>query len=154
MLLTFLHSIEFYVICIVVAAAVVALFLRPASQGESVQHLLASRLSAEGDETPSIELIVNDDLTVTLVRHGLNGVCSDGAVSLVVNVAGTDISIDERITSGHYHLEPMRSAVFSLDFLRPALYHLRYISESEGSLFAATPLRIRPGIHIVRPLAS
>ncbi len=154
MLLTFLHSIEFYVICIVVAAAVVSLFLRPASHGESVQHLLASRLCADGDETPSIELTVNEDLTVTLVRHGLTGVCSDGAVSLVVNVAGTDISIEERITDGHYNLEPMQSAVFTLDFLRPSLYHLRYSSESAGSLFAATPLRIRPGIHIVRPLSS
>lgn len=154
MLLTFLHSIEFYVICVVVAAAVVALFMRPASHGESVQHLLASRLSADGDEVPSIELTVNEDLTVTLIRHGLNRVCSDGAVSLVVNVTGTDIAIEERVTSGHYNLDPMQSAIFSLDFLRPALYHLRYNSESEGSLFAATPLRIRPGIHIVRPLAS
>ena len=152
MILTFLHSVEFHVICIVVAAAIISLFIRPAKHGEVVQHLLAMHLSADGNDTPSIELTVNEDLTVTLVRYGLTGVCSDGAVSLVVTVVGTDITIEERITAGHYQLEPMQSATVSLDFLRPKLYHLRYNGENGGTLFAATPLRIRPGIHIVRPL--
>lgn len=169
-------SIEFYVIDAVVAAAVVGLCVRPSSKSEAVTRLLAGRLSAAddiprlpvagdtprlsaggddaSDDTPSIELLVEEDGSVTLTRRGLDGmVHASGALSLVVNVAGFDISVEERLTPGRPEADVPEPAEarFTLDFLGAERYHLRYYSEATGGL-AVTPLHVRPGIHIVKPL--
>lgn len=153
-----LDSIEFYVIAAVVAAAVVGLCVRPSSKGEAVTRLLAGILSAGDDDgsdaTPSIELLVEQDGSVTLTRRGLYGmVHASGAMSLVVNVAGFDISVEERLTPGRpvADVPEPAEAHFTLDFLGAERYHLRYYSEATGGL-AVTPLHVRPGIHIVKPL--
>lgn len=148
-------SVEFYVICAVVAAAVVAFSARPASRGPAAQHLLAGTLleAAPGSEParPSIELTVNPDLSVTLVRHGLAEVDMSGAVSLAVEVKGFDIDIRERATHGRGHGHEAAAALFTLDFLAPERYHLRYTAD--GAQETATgALNVRPGIHILRPL--
>lgn len=151
-------SIEFYVIAAVVASAVVGLCVRPSSKGEAVTRLLAGELSPAGDDgadsTPSIELLVEEDGSVTLTRRGLDGmVHASGALSLVVNVAGFDISVEERLTPGRPEADVPEPAEarFTLDFLGAERYHLRYYSEATGGL-AVTPLHVRPGIHIVKPL--
>lgn len=151
-------SIEFYVIAAVVASAVVGLCVRPSSKGEAVTRLLAGELSAAGDagaySTPSIELLVEEDGSVTLTRRGLDGmVHASGAMSLVVNVAGFDISVEERLTPGRpaADVPEPAEARFTLDFLGAERYHLRYYSEATGGM-AVTPLHVRPGIHIVKPL--
>lgn len=153
-----LDSIEFYVIAAVVAAAVVGLCVRPSSKGEVVTRLLAGILSAGDDDasdaTPSIELLVEHDGSVTLTRRGLYGmVHASGAMSLVVNVAGFDISVEERLTPGRpvADVPEPAEAHFTLDFLGAERYHLRYYSEATGGL-AVTPLHVRQGIHIVKPL--
>lgn len=151
-------SIEFYVIAAVVASAVVGLCVRPSSKGEAVTRLLAGELSPASDDgadsTPSIELLVEEDGSVTLTRRGLDGmVHASGALSLVVNVAGFDISVEERLTPGRpaADVPEPAEARFTLDFLGAERYHLRYYSEATGGL-AVTPLHVRPGIHIVKPL--
>lgn len=151
-------SIEFYVIAAVVASAVVGLCVRPSSKGEAVTRLLAGELSPAGDDgadsTPSIELLVEEDGSVTLTRRGLDGmVHASGALSLVVNVAGFDISVEERLTPGRpaADVPEHAEARFTFDFLGAERYHLRYYSEATGGL-AVTPLHVRPGIHIVKPL--
>lgn len=153
-LVTIFQSVEFYVICIVIAAAVLGLCVRPSSKGAARQHLLSSQLSDSGlpPQIPSIELSVNPDNSVTLVRHGIDGVCSDGAVSLAVNVAGFDIDIQERVVPGRMTALPVDTATFRMDFLAPELYHLKYHSDIDGGLVTATSLKVRPGIHIVKPL--
>lgn len=135
---------------------------RRRSAADDTAHLSAANdtphLSADGDDgsddTPSIELLVEQDGSVTLTRHGLYGlVHASGALSLVVNVAGFDISVEERLTPGRPAAdvpEPVE-ARFTLDFLGAERYHLRYYSEATGGL-AVTPLHVRPGIHIVKPL--
>ncbi len=146
------ESVEFYVIAAFVAAAVVAFFCRPASRGAARQFLLAGTLTPGDDDTPpSIELLCNDDGTVTLTRHGVSGVGHDGAVSLAVNVVGFDIEVQERPVAGRWPATGSLSATFTLNFLGRERYHLAYTSESAG-LFAATSLNVRPGIHIVKPL--
>lgn len=151
-------SIEFYVIAAVVASAVVGLCVRPSSKGEAVTRLLAGELSPAGDagaySTPSIELLVEEDGSVTLTRQGLDGmVHASGALSLVVNVAGFDISVEERLTPGRpaADMPEPAEARFTLDFLGAERYHMRYYSEATGGM-AVTPLHVRPGIHIVKPL--
>jgi len=151
-------SIEFYVIAAVVASAVVGLCVRPSSKGEAVTRLLAGELSPTRDDgadsTPSIELLVEEDGSVTLTRRGLDGmVHASGALSLVVNIAGFDISVEERLTPGRpaADVPEPAEARFTLDFLGAERYHMRYYSEATGGL-AVTPLHVRPGIHIVKPL--
>lgn len=145
---------EFYVICVVIAASVLGLCLRPSAKSEARQYLLGSQLyeSEEEDQTPRIEIRVEPDYSVTLIRRGLIGLCSDGAVSLAVEVAGFDISIKERVVAGRMTAIPADTARFSFDFLAPELYHLRYSTDFNGEEMASTPLRVRPGITIVKAL--
>lgn len=153
-ILTLFGTVEFYVICVVAAAAILALCVRPSSKGEAKQYLLATVLTDEEDpeNLPSIELTVNPDNTVTLVRHGIDGVFSDGAISLAVNVIGFDIDIQERFVPGRMTAMPVNTATIILDFLAPELYHLKYHSDIDGGLVTATSLRVRPDIHIVKKL--
>lgn len=86
-----------------------------------------------------------------LTRSGLAGLTSAGAVSLAVTVTGTDVAIEERITGATSPSEPVDTALFTLDFLRPGRYHVRYNSSSLG-LFSAFTLSVRPGASLTRPL--
>lgn len=153
-LLSFFSSVEFYVIMAVIAAAVVAMASRPQLKGPVMEYLLASVLSpaVDSDGTPSVEFTCMDDGTVRLVRHGVQDVTMSGAVSLAVSCDGVNVSIEERLVQGSTWDEPAGKATFSIDFLRPGRYHIRYNSEKTG-LFAAFQLHVRPGISTSRFLS-
>ena len=75
-----------------------------------------------------------------------------GAVSLAVRVSGFDIVIEDRVTPGD--LSPLgmaAAAVFTLDFLAPEWYHIRYESE-QFSEHAALTLHVREGIRMEKKL--
>lgn len=129
----------------------VALAALPSRRGEAVLHLLAGELDhTGGDEGPSLKVTVDRLGHVIIERTGIRGIADDGAVSLAVNVAGFDISIEERLTPGT-GAEHATSARFELDFLGAERYHVRYNSEDAG-LFAAFTLPVRPGISVIREL--
>ncbi|MCM1029362.1 MAG: hypothetical protein NC342_01785 [Pseudoflavonifractor sp.] len=154
-----IDSVEFYVMAAVAAAAVVGLCVRPSSKGEARQTLLEGELlpAAEGDdEYPAgVAIRVLDDGRVEICRKGLAGlVNADGEVSVAVTVAGFDILVEERLTPGRGADQDAPSpsqARFILDGLGRERYHLRYSSETIGSM-AATSLHVKPGISIFRSL--
>lgn len=145
--LAFYQSVEFYVIAFLVASVVVAFAMKPQARGEARTHLLAGELSPVGGDTPAIRLEAMDSGYVRLVRDGIEGVSTNGAVSLAVTMIGFDITIEERLVRGNnfdINAEPAKSAEFLLDFLGRERYHIRYNSDSTG-LFAVTTLNNRPG---------
>ena len=142
------QTVEFYVIAVLIAAMIVALVARPASRGEARQYLLVGDLIACGNDHPAITLRANNDGSVTLTRHGIEGITSTGAVSLAVNVIGWDIVIEERLSEGFSGDEPIDTAVFKLDFLAPERYYIRYNSSATGR-FVATSFHNRLGYAIV-----
>lgn len=158
-LLSIFQTLEFYIIVSVIAAAVIAAISLPERKGEVKLHLLAGTLFSAGDNSTadspgqgSLELVVGKDNVVTLIRHGLSGVSMAGAVSLAVKVSGFDVTIDERIVSGAPASDdPAGQAVFTLDFLSPEWYHIRYESE-HFSEHAAFSLHVREGITMVKNL--
>lgn len=137
----------------VVAAAIVAFAAKPATHGPAEQYLLAGRLfddfNADGSE---LQLECLDNGHVVLLRRGVEGVADDGAVSLAVEVAGSDIRIEERITAGRTAAGSAKGAEFELRFLKPGFYHVRYNSQPTG-LFAAFPFHVAPGIRASKQLA-
>ena len=157
----FLGSIEFYVLAMIVAAAIVAFLARPSSRGEACQYLLAGELLNEANRMwsdvntsqPSISIYVRDDGAVVLTRHGVEGVSTSGAVSLAITIIGFDISIEERIVVGNSLDEPIDTATFVLDFLGAERYHLKYNS-SLSSTFVATTIIVRPGYKKQLPLTQ
>lgn len=154
--LAFYQSVEFYVIAFLVAAVIVAFAIKPQRRGEARTHLLAGTLSTAGTVEPSISLEAMDSGYVRLVRDGLSGVFTNGAVSLAVTIIGFDITIEERLVAGHdydINAEPARSAEFLLDFLGRERYHIRYNSDASG-LFAVTTLNNRPGYIARKPLTK
>lgn len=151
------QSVEFYVIAVVIAAAVVALSMRRPSGGPVREILLPGVISLEeGGTAPSVELICGDDGTVVLRRHGLTGVRSDGAVSLAIEVRGFDVRIQERVVGGYgYDAAPIDTASFLLDFMGREHYFISYttaVSDTEPGHFASLTLHNRPGIRAVKPL--
>lgn len=148
-----MFTLEFYIVMAVVAAAIVALAARPASHGPAEQHLLAGRLYDDyGDGAPELMMECTESGSVAITRRGIEGVACDGAVSLAVEVAGSDIRIEERIVPGRMALGPVQAAEFDLRSIRPGFYHVRYNSQPTG-LFAAFPFHVAPGIRTSKTLA-
>lgn len=147
----FFHSTEFYVMLLVVAAAVIGVFAKPGQRGAARTHLLAGELSRSVDDTPRVEVDCDDDGVVTLRRYGVQGVTESGAVSLAVTVIGFDVSIEERVVAGDHADRSIDTVTFRLDFLGCEHYHVKYNSEASSRFMAAT-VNNRPGFHSVKPL--
>lgn len=146
------NTVEFYVIAGAAAAAVVALSALPSKRGPATLHMVGGQLSDSGSAetvTPQIDVEVDDDRRVVITRRGLAGIGDTGAASLAVNVAGFDITIDERLTPGRLPLERCDTARFTLDFLGAERYHIRYNADTQ---MAAFTLPVRPGNRLSRPL--
>lgn len=172
-LMSMFQSVEFYVIAAVIAAAIVAYSAKNGAHGPACQYLIAGVLTKEDKHiSPMIELICNEDGSVLLRRYGVEGVTLSGAVSLAVTVVGFDVKIKERIVEGQpgptMESTTMRddirlsyqdgdddemidTASFLLDFMAQERYFLSYTSETTG-LFAATPLKNRPGNHLIKTM--
>lgn len=155
--MSFLHSIEFYIIMAVVAAAIVAIASRPQSAGAVTEHLLRGDLlpfqkSDEGD-MPELTTQCAASGRVILVRRGLQDVTASGAVSLAVTAKGYDLTIRERISPGSPMDDPVASAMFILDFLAPGeYYHIHYICDRSARTASYT-FHTRPGIQSTHPLS-
>lgn len=136
----------------VVAAAIVAFAAKPATHGPAEQYLLAGHLFDDFEaDGPELQLECLDNGHVVILRRGVEGVGDDGAVSLAVEVIGSDIRIEERIAAGRTAPGSVKGAEFELRFLKPGFYHVRYNSQPTG-LFAAFPLHVAPGIRISKQL--
>lgn len=152
LLYSFFSSVEFCVIMAVIAAAVVALACRPQARGEMLEYLLAGNITRKGDAGDAmVEMKCLDSGIVMLQRSGIDGVTESGAVSLAIKCDGVNVMIEERLIPGNQYDMPIDTAIFTLDFLRPGRYHVRYNSDSSG-LFAAFQLHVRPGIVASRML--
>lgn len=128
-----LDSVEFYVIAALIAAVVIALSIKPSSQGEARQYLLSSTLCFMDDDTPqSLRLNTQADGSILLTRMGLKDITSHGAVSLAIDVVGYNITIKERIVYSPSSGEPIDTALFTLDFLANERYFVRYENEDLG----------------------
>lgn len=151
-ILLFTHSIQFYVIMTVVAAAIIAVVSRPSRRSQARTFLIPGVLDqGDCDTAPSITIDVNDDGTITLVRDGLNDVTQSSAVSLAVTMIGFDVTVHERVADGYSTDPTCTRATFVLDFMATDRYHIQYI-EDRTHRMAAFSLSVRPGIHTTQPL--
>ena len=154
-------SVEFYVALAVVAAAIVALSVKPSGRGAARQYLMAGTLCgcaepyapADDGDSGRIDISCNDDGTVALTRCGLRGMNSTGAVSLAITVIGFDVTIEERVAEPREAGEPTDMALFTLDFMGHERYHVKYNSEATGS-FVSFSLNNRPGLTFSRKLGK
>lgn len=151
-----LQSVEFYVIAVVVAAAVIAVLGRRPSDGPVREVLLPGTLSSSADpQGAAIELVCHDSGVVTLMRHGLRGVHDDGAVSLALEVRGFEVKIRERVVTGREPWALVDTAQFTLDFMGREHYFISYTSAptpEATELFASLTLSNRPGNRVVKQL--
>lgn len=161
LLYSIFNTVEFYIILSVIAASVIAYLALPQRRGEVKTHLIAGELNIVMPDTPinesdngSLIFECHPGNFVSLRRTGLKGIASDGALSLVVNVSGFDITIEERVTpGGGLSFGLATSATFLLDFLAPEWYHIRYESE-HFNVHASLTLHVREGIRLTKNLIS
>lgn len=136
----------------VVAAAIVAFAARPSRRGPAEEYLVGGRLFDDCEaEGPELQVECADSGEVILVRRDVEGVADDGALSLAIEVAGSDIRIEERLTPGRMAPACPKGAEFELRFLKPGYYHVRYNSQATG-FFTAFTLHVAPGIRTSKPL--
>lgn len=157
LLYSFFNSVEFYVLAVVVAAAVVAAVVKPREKGPARTWLYGGTLlddGAEADgEAPAICLQMSEDgRALVLERRGLAGVnLDDGAYSVAVEVAGFDVTINERLTFGTPGGPMATGAEVRIDCLALERYHILYRSEALGRNCAFT-VSLRPSTRVERPL--
>ncbi len=150
------QSVEFYVISVVVAAAIVAFMGRRPSAGPARRYVYdgVTTLEEPEDPSPSIELLCDEDGSVVLRRRGLRGVRQDGQVTIEVEVVGFDVRITERVSAGHWP-DPVDTASFILPFMGREHYFLSDrspLSENHEELMASLTLHNRPGNRVRHPL--
>lgn len=146
-------SIEFYVVAVFIAAAVIGLAAMPRSKGEARTFLYAGELAP--DITPSeagILAHVDNHGRLEIYRYGLEGISMAGAYSLAVKIIGFDVTIEERLTTGTRSAENAAIGFASIDCLGPERYHIQYRSEATGRS-AAFSINIRPGNEVKRLLS-
>lgn len=146
-------SIEFYVVAVFVAAAIVGLAALPARKGPVQTFLYGGTIAEDdsGDTDPSITLRVLDNGRLHVTRHALTGVGADGAYSLAVKVSGFDVTIEERTVAGRIAPVQTMTGEATVDCLALERYHFQYRCEALGRS-AAFSLNLRPGNTIARPL--
>ena len=157
LLLSIFTTVEFYVITAFIAALVVGFAALPSRRGPARQILVAGSLRTDAAPSePGIVAIVGDDGSLTIYRFGLEGVPENGAYSLAVNIAGFDVTIDERLTPGRRSADsndiPVTAAMAEIPGFGAERYHFNYRSETLGRSAAFT-LNIRPGNRIERLLS-
>ncbi|MBO4943245.1 MAG: hypothetical protein J6C95_07430 [Muribaculaceae bacterium] len=153
MILSIFQTVEFYVVMVFIAAAVVGLAAMPSRRGEARQQLVAGELIYDAaPSVPGIVIIVNDDATFTIYRFGLENVAESGAFSLAVTFIGFDITIDERVVYGRQDGRMATAAQATIKGVAPERYHILYRSEATGRN-AALSLNMRPGNRIDRELS-
>lgn len=155
-LLSLFTSVEFYVSAVIAGAFIIAFMALPKNSGPARTLLLPGKLSHTGLTSTAdagITIEVEPDMTVRITRTGIEGADDSSALSLAVTVAGRDITAEERAAPPRGPKGwPVDTAEFRIEGLAPhELYHLKYTSSYTDS-FAASPLRIRPGIKIVKSL--
>ena len=139
----------------VIAMAVLAATLKPQTRHEALTYFLRGAFEdGEGAYSgePVIEVYVGDRGPV-FTRRGFGGLLrSEGSsVALAVTVAGSDITIKERITPGRGE-EYTESMVFDASPLRlRGNYHVHYVSD-DLSRSTAFSLLIKPGVSVRREL--
>lgn len=152
--LSIFTSVEFYVTAVMLSAFIVAFMARPDGRGAARTELLTGE-PAESDHPSEngIRLSVDEDFTVTITRTCPGEINGTGATTLEVTVAGRDITAAERgAPPGTGEPSASSSVRWRIEGLAPyELYHFKY-SSMDTELFAATPLRVKPGIEISRQL--
>lgn len=147
-------TVEVCVLLLLVAAAVLTMAMRPGGKGPVENFFYGGTMLLTDSIEPAVTLTIDDDYRATLMRRGLTGVNPEGAVSLAVTVAGSDITVEERVTPGRPSpgTECPDSAMFVLDCLPPfTRIHFRYDSPS-SSRGASTTFTVKPGLSCVMPL--
>ncbi|MDE6277822.1 MAG: hypothetical protein K2M06_06915 [Muribaculaceae bacterium] len=157
LLFSFLHSVEFYVLAVVLAAAVVAAVVKPREKGPARTWLYGGTLLDDGPgadgEAPSISICMSEDgRELVLERRGLAGVnLDDGAYSVAVEVAGFDVTVNERLDFGSPGRPQATGAEVRIDCLGLERYHFLYRSKALGRNCAFT-VSLRPSTRVERPL--
>lgn len=150
---SFFNTVEFYVICAFVAAAVIAAVSTPSRKGAARTFLFAGTLIPDAEDGGAgIRAEVDDFGYLVITRFGFRDLCTDGAYSLAVEIAGFDVIIKERVTPGR-HGFPVPAARCVVDCLGRERYHFQYISEHSRAS-AAFSLNIRPGNKVERKLEA
>lgn len=144
------QAVEFYVIVSVVAAAVVAISAMPRRTRQARNYSFdADLMPGDPDAEPHLIFRVMRDGRVELRRTGLSGVGDEGAAVIDVEVAGFDVTINERLRPGRG--PAVGEAVWVMDFFGQEYYHIRYHSD-QTARFASLTLHARPGITVDKPL--
>lgn len=144
-------SVEFYTISLILAAAIVAICVKPTSYGEVTTEFVKGTPLVGNASEPSLRISVDDGNMVTIHRLGFDSLTDESAVTLVINKKGFDLEIKERVS-----LSPgacASEAMFVLDFLSPERYHVTYQADN-SERFVAFNLTVKPGNNFVKPLVS
>ncbi len=133
-LAAFIGSLEFYVIALAVAVALIVLMMRPNDKGEALSFFARGVIGSD-DGSNDLEITTDANGRLEWVRHGVAIDSTDCQINCAVTVIDHDIKIvEKRVTDRLAAISPQTCSVkFScMDTLRPGRYHLRYESEWSG----------------------
>lgn len=146
-MLLFVGSLEFYVIALAVAAAIVAALMRPSDKPEArVSFCRGEMLPAEMTETEAAVTIESDGKGHLLLTHsGIILPSADCEINCSVTISGEEIKVAERLVVPRSAMPTPQSAAVRFRFPEPPQGRYRLVFESEwSSRWVSRHIRIPP----------
>lgn len=128
-----IHSIEFYVLALFVAFALIGLIFGRYDRSPAQTHIEAMDLSEDETESPhQVSFTANDDGTVTIIHQGLDLKPGD-TVNLIATIIDDKIQLVAKrgVDSRSGDPLPMKGQI-TVSFLPHERIHIRYESELNG----------------------
>ncbi|MCM1021718.1 MAG: hypothetical protein NC343_05625 [Muribaculum sp.] len=137
-------TVETCVLVFIVAAAVLALAMRPTNISPVETVFAKGTLELEEHSCqPMLNICVLSDFSVMIVRHGMSS--SIQTAALAITIKNNTIAIEERITQSATTFSSLCRATFLITSLKPRQrMHVHYNSSAENRHCAFT-LLTEPG---------
>lgn len=134
-MLLFVGSLEFYVIALAVAAAIVGALMRPANKAKArVSFCRGETLLTEAAEAESTIAVESDGKGHLLLTHrGVILPSSDCEINCSVTISGEEIKIAERLVVPRTAMPAPQSAAVRFRCPEPPQGRYRLVFESEWS---------------------
>lgn len=140
------HSVEFYIILTVVAAAIIAVLARPSRRSAARSFLIPGQLlTSPTSSEPMVSVTVDDHANVHFLRTGICEITSSATLTLSATLIDHDLTLKQCVASGYANDPTVTAADYLIDFLGRDRYHIHYHDETTN-LSCSFSLTVRPGI--------
>lgn len=138
-------TVEFYIVCFVVAVAIAAIVGRPSRQDEATTSFATGEVMGLADESNAecVEVTALDDGTLDVVHRGVP-LAGASEAAVAIRIVGSDVRLTERVAPAPPLDAPRFNVKYNVGGLRAARYHFYLDCTSTGRYAAGSVVNEQP----------